>query len=839
MTDTTGTGGLPFRADEVVRDLDRPLICVRAVTDVTPTATGVELTCRTEQIARRLRDRTGTALETADPVGAGPAATVRIDVVTDHVVRIRAALDGPVPAGDTPLLAGPVPAPTDPPETQVDDDRIVVRTSEVVVTIDRDPYRLTVTDAHGRRLIETLPAAVYLAPPTGESHLDGRALSDAWPWFFRGLTPLGWVAADDGSWRVSETSVLSQGEALYGLGERFHRLDKRGQRVDLWHANAAGQTWPEAYKNVPFHVSSRGYGVFLNTSAPVTYHLGDSSATHQSWHVASAHLDAFVLLGPSMGEVLERYTDLTGKPALPPRWSYGLWMSRMSYRTQDEVETVAAELRARAIPADVVHIDTDWFATPWVNDLRFCPERFPDPAAMIAALREQGLRLTLWQLPYLSVQSALYRVAAERGYLATRDGEVAHIGGFFGEAGVVDFSDPNAAAWYVSELDRLFDLGVAAIKTDFGEGAPEDADWAGGSGLEMHNLYPLLYNRAVYEHTRERTGEGLIWGRAATAGSQRYPVYWGGDPAARWEDLGNVLAGGLSLGLSGFPFWSQDIGAFAGEPTEELYVRWAEAGLFMTHPRAHGAGPREPWAFGPRAEEVFRRWTERRYQLLPYLWGEAERLAPTGQPVMRALVLDHADDPSTHDIHDAFLLGRFLLVAPVVTPGEERLAYLPTGRWVRWSTGEVLHGPRWHQLHAPLDELPLLLRDGALVPRTTDVPQHTGEVDLGRLTLVVVPPTDGTTELSVVGEDGTPLTFTATRTDPGTLELTLTGTDQVTLEVLGDRVTELTAAVTPDGSDRSDSNAGIEVARGAGEGGADRIVLPAGCRSATIALATG
>ncbi|MCC5949259.1 MAG: DUF4968 domain-containing protein [Nitriliruptoraceae bacterium] len=737
-------GGRTVFADAVVRDLDRPLICVDRIDTVEDRPGGVDLTATTTRIARRLRDRTGTALETADPIGPGPTARLRIELLDAHVVRIRAVLDADIDERPGPLLVTDpvVVAPAEHVAVQRTDTAITLTSAAVTVTIHRDPFHLEVRDADGRRLHEGIPASVTLSPPTGESHLDGRALSDAWPWFFRSLTPLGWVLDDDGRPVVSETSVLSQNEALFGLGERFLGLDKRGQRIDLWHANAAGQTWPESYKNVPLHLSTQGAGTFLNTTAPVTYHLGDSSATHQSWHVASAQLDWFLIHGPSFDEILDRYTALTGRPQLPPRWSYGLWMSRMSYRTQQEVEQVADDLRTHDIPTDVVHIDTDWFATPWVNDLTFCPQRFPDPGAMIERLRANDLRLTLWQLPYLSVRSRLYTEAAAHGYLAMRDGEVAHIGGFFGEAGVVDVTNPEAAAWYASRFDALFDLGVAAIKTDFGEGAPADAEWFDGDGVDVHNLYPLLYNRAIFERTLERTGEGLIWGRAATAGSQRYPVYWGGDPAARFEDLGNVLAGGLSLALCGFPFWSQDIGAFAGEPTERLYIRWAQAGLFMTHPRAHGAGPREPWAFGARAEELFRHWAVERYRLLPYLWSEAEALAPVGSPVMRPLVLDHTDDPTTYRIHDAFLLGRSLLVAPVVTAEDRRAVYLPAGDWVRWGTDEPHAGRQWLDVAAPLEELPRFLRAGAIILRADGHLRSTADVDDARLTATIAVPTD-------------------------------------------------------------------------------------------------
>ena len=792
---SSDVGGMPFHADDIVRDLQRPLLCVTEVRDVAVSDAQVVMRCSTQYLQRRLRDRTGSALETADPIGNGPDATLVLDVVSDHILRFRAALGDRVPDGETQLLHGAVPQPDQPPRVTVTTDAIVVATEGFTMTVDRSPYRLHLVDTAGRRLIETIPAAVYLAPPTGESHLDGQALSDAWPWFFRDLAPLGWVADDSGSYRVSETAILSQNEALFGLGERFLGLNKRGQRVDLWHGNAAGQTWPQAYKNVPFHLSSRGYGVFLNTTAPVTYHLGDTSATHQTWHVAEEHLDWFCVVGPRLPDVLERYTDLTGKPELPPRWSYGLWMSRMSYRTQQQVEDVAAELRERSIPADVIHIDTDWFATPWVNDLTFCPERFPDPAAMTSRLEELGFRLSLWQLPYLSVKSVLYAEAAELGYLAMREGEVAHIGGFFGAAGVVDFSNPDARDWYLSKLDALFDIGVRAIKTDFGEGAPEDATYAGGSGLRMHNLYPLLYNKAVYEHTRHRTGEGLIWGRSATAGSQRYPVYWGGDPAARWEDLGNVLAGGLSLALCGFPFWSQDIGGFAGEPSEKLFIRWAQAGLFMTHPRAHGAGPREPWAFGDQAESIFRNWAEERYRFLPYLWGQAESLAPRGQPVMRPLVLQDADDPTTHNIHDQFWLGTDLLVAPVLTEDDHRAVYLPAGRFVRWPSGEILDGQRWHAEHAGIEELPLYLVEGAIIPRATGTPQRTDEVSTTDLEVLIMPQSEGERSFSLAGGgSAADIVITTRRGDDGRFDISCVGADTVTLVVLGAQVAGAQAA---------------------------------------------
>jgi alpha-D-xyloside xylohydrolase len=740
-----------YDTDVLLRDHRLPLLCVRSVRDVEVDAHGITLHCETVQVDRRMRDRYGTNLEVGEDVGPGPDAVVRFDAVSDHVLRMRLAQALP-PANLTPMLAVSAVPSTEAVVEQLD-DRILLKTAGLTLTVWRAPFCYEVRDERGAVIRRTVPAAVYQHPPTGESDMAGQALADAWPWFFRDLAPMGFVTDPaTGLSQCFETGFLGQDEALYGFGERFLGLDKRGQAIRLWHANAAGKTWPLSYKNVPFFLSSDGYGHFTNSARPITYHVGDLSYIHHSVHVQDSFLDTFLVAGPDLRDVLNRYTALTGTPAVPPTWSFGLWMSRMSYREQSEVLEVARRLREESVPCDVIHIDTDWFATEWVNDLEFSPERFPDPAGMVATLRDDGFRLSLWQIPYISVRSAFYPLCKANGWFATgADGEPRLLDGFFGSAAVLDFSHPDAAGWYTQQLLPLFEMGVAAIKTDFGEGAPIDADYAHGDSLAMHNLYPLLYNRAVFERTLEATGEPILWGRSAYAGSQRYPVYWGGDPAVRWEDLGNLLYGGLGLGLCGFPFWSQDIGGFAGTPTPEQYIRWAQVGLFMTHPRAHGPIAREPWSFGPAALDNFRHYAALRYRLLPYVVSEALALAPRGEPVMRPLLLDAQDDPATWRIGDQFLLGRDLMVAPVLTEGVTRRVYLPAGRWVRWEAGrgarELLEGGTWHTVHAPLAELPLFLREGSLVPMVDPV-QHTGQLDYRHLTLQVVCGRPGSLELA-------------------------------------------------------------------------------------------
>ena len=786
-----------FDTDALFDNHQLPLNCLSAVTKVSADDRGVTLTCETVIIERRMRDRYGTNLETADFAGAGPTATVRFEFVTPTVVRHRATLADAIHERTTPMLLDDVEQPV----------TVTVEETEATITlachgsrvvINREPFSTEIWDARNHLIRRSIPAAVYQHAPTGESEIKaGAAISDAWPWFFRGMSPFGWIRdPHTGESQVVDTVFLGQDENLYGFGERFQRLDKRGQAVHLWQANAAGKSWPLSYKNVPFFMSTRGYALFTNSTYPITYHLGDVNAVHQSIHVQEENYDSFIILDPDLTGQLQQYVNLTGIPQIPPMWSFGLWMSRMSYRTQDEVLEVAERLREESIPADVIHIDTDWFATEWVNDLEFSPERFPNPQMMIDTLKDSGFRLTLWQLPYISTNSSLYPEGKDKGFFALGDdGQPRHIDGFFGAAAVIDFTNPDAADWYTNRLVPLFNMGVAAIKTDFGEGAPVDANYAIGDGLSVHNVYPLYYNKAVFEKTVECTGEPIIWGRSAYAGSQRYPVYWGGDPAVRWEDLGNVLYGGLGLGLSGFPFWSQDIGGFAGTPDAELFIRWTQAGMFMTHPRAHGPIAREPWAFGDESLEIFRYFAHLRYRLLPYIYAAAQRYAPLGEPVMRALILDWQHDPTTADIGDQFMLGSDLLIAPVVTPGTTRKVYLPEGSWLSWLDDSVTVGPRWITVHAELKELPIFQRNNSIIPLVA-VASSTAELSVGKVTAKIFSPSQ--TRADIEDAAGNHAEIRVLPTDSG-LEVLLSEGTQWDLELLdlGFAPTEILAGDTP------------------------------------------
>lgn len=698
----------------------------------------VVLHCRTRRYETRLQAYYGTVCETARHVGAGEPATVCLDVGADAVLRVRYARGGAVRESATPVVVGTW-QPADGVRLEESASAVVVSGGGLTVLVERDPFRLTVRDTAGRDLWRTRPVEIPALLRTGWRD----PAEDHWLFLHRYAYPLG--SAVHGERRVAFVSVdLRHDEHVVGFGESFGPLDKRGTRQVLWLQEAFGNASPAAYKQVPFYVSSRGAGVLADTTNRVTVNVGSLEHTALSTIVEdTAELDIYVVGGPSPADVLPRYTALTGAPALPPRWTFGLWMSRMTYLSQQEVESTARDIRQHRIPCDVIHVDTGWFATDYVCDLRFSPERFPDPAGMVKTLRDLGFRVSLWQWPNLNIGSPLFQEAFERGFLVKRrSGQVyTYEGGYGQDAAFIDYSDPAAVAWIQAKFRDLLEMGVAAIKVDYGEGAPPDAGYVGVAPEAAHNAYPLLYQRAVWEASEQvhGTGEAVLWGRAGWAGSQRYPVHWSGDGVARVEDLACVLRATLSMGLSGFPFYAHDIGGFAGVPEPALYVRWAQLGLLSSHSRAHGSPPREPWHYGPAAEAAVRAMVEFRYRLLPYLWAEAEESARTSTPLVRPLLLDFPDDPTAWAVEDQYLLGRSLLVAPMLDGGTRRRVYLPAGRWVDHRSDEVLDGGRWLDVEAPLDEVPLFVRAGAVLP-LVPLRQHVDEAVDGPLTLHLYAP---------------------------------------------------------------------------------------------------
>ncbi|HMQ27131.1 MAG TPA: glycoside hydrolase family 31 protein, partial [Acidimicrobiales bacterium] len=570
---------------------------------------------------------------------------------------------------------------------------------------------------------------------------------------------------------ATEVFSIREDECVYGFGEQFGRLDKVGQTIDVDMQEAMGTVTPRAYKNVPFWVTTAGWGVFANHDARLTAWIGSRAAPQLQVAVDDDWLDAFVFVG-DVRQVLGAYTELTGRPNVPPDWSFGFWQSKISYSAAAETLEVAQRMRVADLPFDVLHLDTHWFRRDWFCDLEFDPERFPDPAGYFDAMAAMGVKVSLWQLPYIPEGSALFDdLAAVDGFVRRDDGSLYDIGLCYtpdwegGRVGCIDVTNPDAVEVYQRWLGSLFDLGARAIKVDFGEQAPVDGVYHDGTpGHRMHNRYPLLYNRAVAEATHDKTGEWIIWARAAFAGSQRYPLHWGGDSSARWDNLFADVGGGLSLGLCGFPFWSMDIGGFMGEPDDELLLRWLQAGLFLSHSRIHGFGDRELYDRGATTD-LARDLLHLRYRLLPYLLGQAHRTAQDGVPLARPLVVDHPDDPTTWHLSDQWLLGDDLLVAPVAHPDGHRRVYLPEGDWVHWFTGERHQGPTWLDTHSPIDRFPLYQRAASLVPMGPTM-AHVGARPTDELTLRAGTPTAGADWRGVARVDGRAVTIRTAANDP-------------------------------------------------------------------------
>jgi len=581
------------------------------------------------------------------------------------------------------------------------------------VTILTNPWKIEFRDAAGRLLTHTNHQSDY-----------ATSLDPALPFSFI-------RRPSDYSRSVAAVFSLAPGEKLFGCGESFTRLDKRGQKVVLWANDANGVESGRMYKPIPFFMSSRGYGMFVHTSAPATFDFGNAYGFSNQLLLGDDELDLFVFLG-SPKEILNEYTALTGKAAMPPLWSFGLWMSRITYFTEDEVRGVAAKLRQNRVPADVIHIDTGWFETDWRCDYQFSKTRFKDPAGMIADLKRDGLHISLWQLPYFVPKNSLFPELLQK-QLVVRDGK----GNLPYEDAVLDFTNPATVAWYQEKIAGLLKMGVGAIKVDFGEAAPLTGIYANGrSGFYEHNLYPLRYNKAVADITRQVSGENIIWARSAWAGSQRYPLHWGGDAGNTDTGMAAELRGGLSFGLSGFTFWSHDIGGFTAKTPEELYRRWLPFGMLTSHSRCHGAPPKEPWEYSAAFLDDFRRADELKYRLMPYIYAQAKDSTERGLPMVRALFVEYPGDAGAWQVEDEYLFGSDILVAPLLEEGSTaRDVYLPEGQWIDYQSGKAYSGG-WHNIQAGQIPVVMLVREGAVIPRIEPA-QTTSQLDWSKIEMAV------------------------------------------------------------------------------------------------------
>ena len=531
------------------------------------------------------------------------------------------------------------------------------------------------------------------------------------------------VTTDDGGHFMREQLSLDPDTAVYGLGERFGPLVKNGQVVDVW--NADGGTGSEqAYKNVPFCLTNAGYGVLVNDPGRVSFEVASEAVSRLQFSVPGQSLEYLVIYGPEPKAILRNYTALTGRPPALPAWSYGLWLSTSFTTSYDEatVTSFIDGMAERGLPLSVFHFDTFWMREFHWCDFEWDPRTFPDPAGMLARLKARGLRICVWINPYIAQQSALFAEGKAQGYLLRRPtGDVWQTDQWQPGMAVVDFTNPAARDWYAAKLDALLTMGVDCFKSDFGERIPvDDVEYFDGADPErMHNYYTYLYNQVVFDLLRKRRGDGeaVVFARSATAGSQRFPVHWGGDCDATFEAMGQMLRGGLSLGMSGFGYWSHDIGGFGGTPDAAVYKRWIAFGLLSSHSRLHGSGSyRVPWLFDEEAVDVLRTFTRLKMRLMPYLLGAARQVTADGTPMMRAMALAFPDDPGCTYLDRQYMLGDDLLVAPVLTASGAVSYYVPAGTWTSFLTGEQVTGPRWVTERHGFQSVPLLVRPGAVIP---------------------------------------------------------------------------------------------------------------------------
>ena len=522
---------------------------------------------------------------------------------------------------------------------------------------------------------------------------------------------------------ISEQLTLDVGETIYGLGERFTNFVKNGQSVDIWNADGGTGT-EQAYKNIPFYVSNKGYGVFVNSPDRVQFEVGSEKVSRVQFSNPGQSLQYFVIAGDELKQVIQRYTDLTGKPSLPPAWSFGLWLST-SFLTDYDEQTVTSfvdGMAERDIPLEVFHFDCLWMKEyEWCN-FTWDERTFPEPEKMLQRLKAKGLKICVWINPYIGQKSPLFDEGMANGYFLKRaNGDVWQWDKWQAGLAIVDFTNPEAIAWYNSKLRALLDMGVDCFKTDFGERIPTDAVYYDGSDPEkMHNYYAYLYNKVVFDLLKEVKGaeEAIVFARAASVGSQRLPVHWGGDSTSDYPSMAESLRAGLSFGLGGFGYWSHDISGFEAGSTPDLYKRWTQFGLLSSHSRYHGSWEyKVPWVYDDEAVAVAKAFTKLKLSLMPYLQAQSVLTAQTGIPMMRAMVLEFPEDEMTHHLDRQYMLGEHLLVAPIFNDQGTVSFYVPKtkGHWIDYLSGKAYEGGHWYQETYDYFHLPLLVRPNQLI----------------------------------------------------------------------------------------------------------------------------
>ena len=547
---------------------------------------------------------------------------------------------------------------------------------------------------------------------------DGRVLTSS---AFRGMGRA--LDKDTGKTYMSDSLMLDVGECVYGLGERFAAYVKNGQSIDMWNADG-GTASEQTYKNIPFYMTNRGYGVFVEDTSDVSFEVASEKVERVQFSAEGETIVYDVIYGGTPKAVLDGYTALTGRPALMPAWSFGLWLST-SFTTNYDEKTATSFIQGMAdrdIPLSVFHFDCFWMKGFNWCDFTWDEETFPDPEGMLKRYHDRGLHLCCWINPYIAQASPLFREGMEHGYLLKKtNGDVWQTDLWQAGMGILDVTNPDARAWYCDHLRKILRMGVDCLKTDFGERIPvrDIAYYDGKDPLHMHNYYTFLYNKMVFDLLKEERGEGeaILFARSATAGSQQFPVHWGGDNSASYVSMAETLRAGLSMSHSGFGFWSHDISGFEQTAPADVYKRWAAFGLLSSHSRLHGSSSyRVPWLFDEESCDVVRKFTRLKCRLMPYLYGAAVEAHEHGTPMMRPMMLEFPDDPACDTLDRQYMMGESLLVAPVFHADSHVDYYLPDGLWTSLLDGRKVQGGHWQKETHDFLSLPLMVRPGTVLP---------------------------------------------------------------------------------------------------------------------------
>lgn len=599
------------------------------------------------------------------------------------------------------------------PEIKETEEKYRVICKDYTIEIEKAPFTFRVLHEDGTIACE-------------ESIQDVDSVGDG----YQQVPPMGY-SMDKGQVKGMNLGfVLHYDESIYGFGEHFTRFNKVGQTVTMRNFDTLGCRDETAYKNIPFYVSSYGYGIFVHHHGIFDFHVGSESVATLSAHVPDTSLEYYIIVKNFLKEVLSSYVKLTGPAALPPKWSFGLWYSTgFKGNSRKNVEEDALRFRNEKIPCDVMHFDCYWLREDKWCDFVWDDAQYPDRLSMLAGLKEKGYKICLWINPYVTITAEMYLEGREKGYFAKNaagdpfEADLWH--GLLSPCVLLDFTNEEAVSWFQEKIRAVLLEGVDVLKTDFGEDIPYDAVFSNGmTGRELRNVYSRLYNQAVFEVIKECKGENqaVVWARSGCAGMQQFPVCWSGDPRSSYEGMAATLRAGLSMAMSGVLFWSHDMGGFYGNVTKERFIRWSQFGLFSSHSRLHGTTTRQPWAYDEETKEILKEFISLRYRLMPYILKTAEECVKEGLPFIRPLVLEYDKDRNVREMYDQYLFGNDILAAPVFG-GEnaKREVYLPEGNWVEM-LGEkrTFKGGNWYTFTCPLNYLPLFRRQEAMI-ETDDV----------------------------------------------------------------------------------------------------------------------